>query len=569
MKILLSFLYVLFIGTVLFIPGIVVDRFHVAPYLWLGINVGLLGILLAVTFYGKKLPCLPITFIILGIVGILYALYHFAFNFVPTIQLLIDCIAFIISYCIFSIMGIYRPFCFLLIIIGMMVAMIGLFQYCGLFPSFHSSFLVIGLSDNPAGISILLASLFPFFLFFIHEKKKGMFYVILGFLLIGTVVILTESRTAILSVFVVLSYCGYKYFFRKRRRHIVCSIALIGVLLVITLFYLKSDSANGRLLIWRCCLDLICMHPYTGTGYGSFRGCYMPEQANFLFGCQSFVWKQLASNIFHPFNEYLKILIEQGLVGFLLVGSIFTCIIRYYSKYRTQEKEVAFLSLMVIGICAFFSYPMEYPVIRLLTAFLVGLLLSRPMDTSVVKYWRLDKSFLILSLVCSILLIAGISYQFYYEMQWKKLVDTETSFQTRKSIDTYQSIYNKTFLRFKPAFIYSYSVALNEAEMYEESNAVIHENIYRLNDYDIQLLQAYNYLNLEQLDSAQTHFHIASDMIPNRFVPLYELFRIYKKEGRLSDAKRMAMKIADKSVKVMSPKIAFIKRDVNNYLSNH
>lgn len=569
MKLSLFFLYLLFMGGVLFIPDIVVDRFHVAPYLWIGLVMGMLSILLAVTFYGEKLPCLPFFHIILATIGIVYVLCHFAFNLVPAIQLLNDCVAFIVSYCLFSIIGKYRLFYILLIIIGILVAMIGFFQFCGLFPSFHSVFLVVGPFDNPAGISILLASLSPFFLFFIYEKKTVMLYAIFGFLLIGVVVVLSEARTAIFSIFIVLSYCAYRYFSLKKYQYVLWWITLIGIMLVVILFYLKPASANGRLLIWHCCLDLICMHPYTGAGYGSFRGCYMPEQANLLLDSNGFVWKQLASNIFHPFNEYLKILVEQGLVGFLLVCGIFTSIIQYYSKYRTLEKEVVLLSLVVIGICAFFSYPMEYPVIRLLTVFLVGLLLSRPMDGSVVKYWRLRNRFLILSLVCSISLITGMSYQFYYEMQWKKLVDIETFFQTGKYIGTYQSIYNQTYLRFKPAFIYSYSVALNEAEMYEESNAIIHENIYRLNDYDIQLLQAYNYLNLEQLDSAQTHFRIASDMIPNRFVPLYELFRIYKKEGRLSDAKRMAMKIADKPVKVMSPKIAFIKRDVNNYLSNH
>lgn len=224
---------------------------------------------------------------------------------------------------------------------------------------------------------------------------------------------------------------------------------------------------------------------------------------------------------------------------------------------------------MIIGICAFFSYPLEYPIIRLLAAFLIGLLLSRSMDNTVVKYWRLNKTALILGFVCSSVLVSSISYQFYKEMQWKKLVEIDTSYPNEKYVDSYQSIYNNTFLHVKPAFIYSYSVALNEAEMYEKSNAVIHKNLSRLDDYDIQLLQAYNYLKLEKLDSAQIHFRIASNMIPNRFVPLYELFKIYKKAEQSGDAKRIATKIAIMPVKVMSPKIVFIKREVNNYLSNH
>lgn len=567
MKILLFFIYLLFMGAILFIPDIVVDRFHVAPYLWIGFFIGWLGILLLITFYGKKIPCPPPSFTVLSVLGILYVLYHFAFNLVPTIQLLVDCVSFIIAYCFFSVRGKCRFFYTLLVIIGIIVAMIGLSQYWGLLPSFYSSFLVVGPFDNPAGISALLATLAPFFLFFLNEKKTITLCTTLGFLLVFTVIILSEARAAVFSVFVILSWNAYKYFSFKRSY--VYWMTLIGILLLVVLFCFKPDSAAGRLLIWRCCLNLVGIHPFTGGGYGSFRASYMPEQAAFLVDNSNIVGRQLASNVFHPFNEYLRILVEQGWIGFLLFVSISISIIRYYSKHRTKEKDVAFLSLMIIGICAFFSYPLEYPIIRLLAAFLIGLLLSRSMDNTVVKYWRLNKTALILGFVCSIVLISSISYQFYKEMQWKKLVEIDTSYPNEKYVDSYQSIYNNTFLHVKPAFIYSYSVALNEAEMYEKSNAVIHKNLSRLDDYDIQLLQAYNYLKLEKLDSAQIHFRIASNMIPNRFVPLYELFKIYKKAEQSGDAKRIATKIAIMPVKVMSPKIVFIKREVNNYLSNH
>ena len=57
-------------------------------------------------------------------------------------------------------------------------------------------------------------------------------------------------------------------------------------------------------------------------------------------------------------------------------------------------------------------------------------------------------------------------------------------------------------------------------------------------------------------------------MCPNRFVPLYQLVLLLKKEQRLAEAIQIAKEIINKSEKVHSPIISQIKREMSNLVSN-
>lgn len=72
------------------------------------------------------------------------------------------------------------------------------------------------------------------------------------------------------------------------------------------------------------------------------------------------------------------------------------------------------------------------------------------------------------------------------------------------------------------------------------------------NDYDVQRIIADNYDNMNNQEKAEEHYIIASRMIPNRFVPLYQLFRLYEKNGRTNEAMRTAKAIIEMPVKVQS-----------------
>ncbi len=60
---------------------------------------------------------------------------------------------------------------------------------------------------------------------------------------------------------------------------LVLLIAGIMVSGLAGMYFLKKDSANGRLFIWKVTLKMIGDYPLTGTGFGGFKARYTDYQA--------------------------------------------------------------------------------------------------------------------------------------------------------------------------------------------------------------------------------------------------------------------------------------------------
>ena len=81
-------------------------------------------------------------------------------------------------------------------------------------------------------------------------------------------------------------------------------------------------------------------------------------------------------------------------------------------------------------------------------------------------------------------------------------------------------------------------------------------------DYDLELLQGELLVKLERYEEAEHHFLHASRMCPVRFVPLYQLYQLYKKTGNEEKARHMGETILNKPVKADSAMINSIKANV-------
>ena len=66
---------------------------------------------------------------------------------------------------------------------------------------------------------------------------------------------------------------------------------------------------------------------------------------------------------------------------------------------------------------------------------------------------------------------------------------------------------------------------------------------------------------------AEEHFRLASDMCPNRFMPLYRLVLLLDRQGRLVEAKELAVVIVSKQVKIPSIVVERIKSEMKKYLT--
>lgn len=224
-----------------------------------------------------------------------------------------------LSFCIlFTILSnwflcdIVIKFYFIAIIAALLMSLWGIAQYIHITTIFHNVFPVTGSFDNPAGIGIFLATLFPFCLFHIRSQFRDIKIsaICISTILITTV-LLSQSRTALLAIIIasILELSVIikipKYIRQYKFIFIVTAIVLCIVILTL-MFHWKVDSAKGRLFIWKISWEMIKNNGLLGSGAGTFQAEYMLSQAKYFKLNPASEYIMLADNIMHPFNEYLS-----------------------------------------------------------------------------------------------------------------------------------------------------------------------------------------------------------------------------------------------------------------------
>jgi len=137
---------------------------------------------------------------------------------------------------------------------------------------------------------------------------------------------------------------------------------------------------------------------------------------------------------------------------------------------------------------------------------------------------------------------------------------------TEEMLPEYRKLYLSGLKR-NPFFLYNYGAELNVAGKFDESIAILIACKKRFNDYDLQMLMADNYYKKGETEKAIQAYQHASNMIPCRFLPIYQLFEIYKEAGEKEMAVKYAGKIVNKKVKVPSATISFIQREASEFLT--
>ena len=161
---------------------------------------------------------------------------------------------------------------------ALLLALYGIAQYAGLLPA-GKTFRVVGNFDNPAGYASMLALSVPFILYFALSGRRRMRYAVgvVCAIVVGAIV-LSGSRTGILAV----AATGLLYAVRRRSDFLRRTTAWKKIVLAATavsvaagLYFIKKESADGRLLIGRCTWEMIREKPLTGHGYRCFEAGYM------------------------------------------------------------------------------------------------------------------------------------------------------------------------------------------------------------------------------------------------------------------------------------------------------
>lgn len=444
-------------------------------------------------------------------------------------------------------------------VLCLMQATYGVLQFFDILPT-YKNFRVTGSFNNPAGFAVCLCSGFPFAIYFFSRQKQLKLYALIAGAVIGLAVILSYSRAGMISLAVLI---GCFFLIRIKTRHkkrlVFLLLVLIGALLI-GLHFVKKDSANGRLLIWRCSWEMIQDKPLLGHGPGGFEARYMNYQANYFGKHPDSPYALLADQVNHPFNEYVLLAVNYGLLGVTILIGLSILLLRQYRKRYRQDGQVriAGLSLLSISIFALFSYPFSYPFIWIISMLCIWVIMGKP---RIISY--LSRS---IALALAAIVIFLTYKDMRLELRWGRASREMQKGNIGKALPEYKVLHEK--FGKNRYFLYNYMYELSLLGKLNESIVVAEECERIWANYYLQLVLADTYQKVQQYSEAEHRFKLAAVMCPPRFIPLYKLAQIYLASGRPDEACEVAQSILGKEVKIPSSIVNSIKHEMRQLVDS-
>jgi tetratricopeptide (TPR) repeat protein len=246
-------------------------------------------------------------------------------------------------------------------------------------------------------------------------------------------------------------------------------------------------------------------------------------------------------------------------------------LIRSYHRSPDFTKFIAGLSLLAVVVFSFFSYPFKYPftwVVALLNMAVICNLQDihkHPPDSPVPEKGTFYGNILrILVPLLSVVLAVYSVLLTRAEIGWNRIAHLSLAGKTGEVLPEYDKLYR--YLGKNGLFLYNHAAELHEVKEYEKSLSVFEQCVRYYNDMDVQMLLADNYKELGKYPEAERHLKTAAAMCPSKFMPLYELVKLYDAAGSHEDALSIARQIIDKKIKIPSVTVTAIKNEMQQLL---
>jgi len=424
-----------------------------------------------------------------------------------------------------------------------------------------------------------------FGLLFLEKSRRRRILLITIILLHLFLIVISVARTAWIAVlvstlFLVLNTRFFKKVWAKtlvklRSKKWIIPVIIIGIFLFVGLaawkmYGIKSSSANGRLFIWKTCIQAIKEKPLFGHGYESFLTVQRNAQIDYFASHPEDMKNgMLAANSAFAFNDFLQFTVEYGIFGLILLLGIFALLFRKVKPPGYSGHEIVLTvqaAVVSIFVCALFSYPLQNQTIMLL--FVTLLAIRSSYDDTILQFTlkpALKIPILIVFIGLNLFLLNFNIRKIENGLKWKK-AHALSQKNPEKAYEIYSEIHG--FMDHDRSFISNYGSVFYNLKEYDKLVEYYEKCGYLCTSSDILQMVGDSYDKLENYPKAEEYYRKASDMIPHLFVPRYKLFKLYLKTGEVEKANEEAIKIKDMKIKVYSDKVKFIKTEVNEYLYN-
>lgn len=430
-------------------------------------------------------------------------------------------------------------------ILGILQAIAAIGQQIGILESNHRLFPITGLIGNPGQLGGFQAVTFLSTLLLLVTKsvpreKRNSIGTISYISILGTLLLiiyslyLADSRAALIAVIIGSIVLYQKSLFQifNKCKWIYLPAILLTIGIASALYGYRSESVNARLLIWRVSCNMIAQKPLLGYGTGSFNDHYMLCQAQYFEQHPNSNLALVADNVAYPYNEFLHVLIEQGIIGLLLLVTLIIVTI----ITATKKDHLAPLISLLVFSC--FSYPADVFWLLILFPLLFACIESKTLYIIPLQSCNLIT-------IPVLLLIGTLSFreiQFYQEVNKNVQI---LSCKYDKTAAKYLSNYfdKLSHIRFFNTQFIIWMTHYPEILDIQKFRHIMPncENWCNIGDY---------YASQKNFDKAEKYYHMASQMIPTRLKPNYLLWQLYLEKGDSLTAKQIANYVLHQPLKV-------------------
>lgn len=325
--------------------------------------------------------------------------------------------------------------------------------------------------------------------------------------------------------------------------------------LISGLYSYKKDSADGRILIWKISLEMVKDKPILGYGFDGFRKNYMNYQAAYLQEKQlPETINNLADDNHHAFNEFLRIIIEQGIIGVIILFIFLTTIgytIYKYKLYIDTVSRTIISCLTALLFFSFFSYPLSTFHINALIVMLLAGLACSSQDTPI---WKLQIRSISLIIPYSIIFFISSVYLFSYSKANSDWLNTLKGVYTNDNI--LEEARKK--LSGNPYFLSTYGKYLNKKKRYSKAASILSQSIKEYPSYYTVMELGISYKAQKKYTEAMHCFYKAMHMIPHKIKPLYFMMELYYDQKDYKSAIQLSNRILCKQPKIRSSELNII-----------
>ncbi|SDW82635.1 Enterochelin esterase [Lutibacter oricola] len=432
-------------------------------------------------------------------------------------------------------------------------------QYFNVLKITNEFFTVTGSFTTPSALGSFLSTTLIILIgcfFFYLKTLKSKFLFSIAVIPIIIAIILSESRTSWIAVttgiiFYLATSQKIIIKWKQTSKKIKALVTSVFIMLLIPISYLlyllKPDSVDGRWLIYKISSQAIAEKTLFGYGLFNFSGYYNTFKANYFLETNR-PWEEIkiANYVSTAMNDYLLVLFEIGIVGFLLI------IIFFYFLFKDVKinhiTRIAIATLACIGVQALFTSILYNNITVLLGCWSIGILMNQQQKPLFIfKKNHVQKT--ILSVLLSSIGVIGLVALNNKYIATKNYIKKEPS--------------NSKYFIGNPNF--EFDLGKRSFNQGDKKNGLIHmENAFIKSSYpklNRKLISIYT--SIGNYKKAEESLQLNIGLEPYRFQPRMDYLKFLIRTNNVNKQIEIAQSIIDLPIKIPSDTIQTFK----NYAS--